>query len=195
MKHQHPPAEAVGAHLESGAVGGERIPAALPVVSGRGACLDEYLLMSVRRFIEDVALVVVENHLEHPVNSVDLVLRQKSRPMSRNEQRRGVAIADALDVSVGLASLVLFVSTIGFVSLGEIEVLTIFGLVLVADGVALVVTRFTDQPAEDPGWIDRVCNPRSLILTVKGEDVIFGNGAPVHIFRIGFVCPPFNAGK
>ena len=60
MEHQHPLAETSGAHLEAGAVGGERVGA-------EGPCAGVIRLGRVR-----VVLAVVEDHLEHPAGVLDL---------------------------------------------------------------------------------------------------------------------------
>ena len=95
MEHQHAPAQAVGAHLEAGAIGGEWIAArtghGAPASSGVG-------------FVR-IVLAVVEDDLEHPV-----VASGGSRRIGR-ARRLGissgvaVAVADALEVAVGRAAI------------------------------------------------------------------------------------------
>jgi hypothetical protein len=99
-------AEAVGAHFEPGAVSRKGILAEGPRVNlgrGRGSL---------------VVLTVVEDNLKHPARVVDLILCQKERPLALViQQRRAVAIIDALEIAVGLAAVVIRTPTIGFVGL------------------------------------------------------------------------------
>ena len=100
MEHQHALAEAVGAHLEAGAVGGERVAADGPgaglLVAGSSSWL-WVLRHRVRRS-------------RRPPRTSSRRCRsgavgQKARPLPCVvQQRHAVAVADALEVAVGRAA-------------------------------------------------------------------------------------------
>ena len=58
--------------------------------------------------------------------------------------------------------------------LAEIDFLPVFRLVAVEHGIALVVTRFADQPGEDAVRIERVGDSGVHIKPIEGEDVVLG---------------------
>ena len=86
-------------------------------------------------------LAVVEDHLEHPAGVVDLrrAVRKRGRLPRVVQQRRAVAVADALEVAVGRAARVVAVAPVALVRLRQIDAGAVLRLVLVEDGVALVV--------------------------------------------------------
>lgn len=154
MEHQHPLAKAIGAHFESGAVGGERIGANGPGFSGCCGCLDEPMLVSLRsgRIESDlfvVAFVVVEDDFEHPC-----VGRKPGRvddlPGGCVAVGRAVAVLDALQVAIGRPH------AVALVGLAAIDVIVALCRILVDDGIALVVVALADEPGEDAGGIGRI---------------------------------------
>lgn len=108
-----------------------------------------------------MALVVVEDHLEHPARVLDLSRSQEPRPLARVvQQRRAVAVADALEVAVRRSSDVVSVSTVALLRLAQVDARSVFAPVAVEDRVALVVAGLADEPAEDPPGIARIRDPR-----------------------------------
>jgi len=69
MKHQDTPAQAIGPHLETGAVGREWINPCFPFCCGRRRVnwLSENTTFRISRFGWVVAVVVVEDNIEEPV--------------------------------------------------------------------------------------------------------------------------------
>ena len=95
-------------------------------------------------------LAVIEDHLEHPAGIVELGLGQQGGPAACIvQQRHTVAIADALDVAVGLAAGVVFVTSVALVGMSQINAGAVLGRILVDNGIALIVASFADQPGED----------------------------------------------
>src|SRR5919109_1860224 len=80
------------------------------------------------------------------------------------------------------------------VGLGQIDAGTVFWLILVQNGVALVVAGFADQPTEDAAWVTCVEDTGIGVFAIESEDVVFGNGPPMHV-AVAFPRPAFDAGK
>lgn len=115
--------------------------------------------------------------------------------MSRGvEQRRTVAVADALEIAIGRPPRISAVAPVTLVGAGEIDAGAVLGLVLVEHGVALVVTGLADQPAEDPPMVGRVGDAGVRVLAVQGQDVVVGNGPPMHV-AVALARPPLEAGE
>ena len=79
-------------------------------------------------------LAVVEHHLEHPVGvgdlGVDLRLVKEARAAPDVvEQRRAVAVVDALQVAVGGAASVVLRTAVALVGIDEVDALPVFRLV------------------------------------------------------------------
>ena len=68
-------------------------------------------------------------------------------------------------------------------------------LVAVEHGVALVVARLADQPAEDAAGIERVGDARVRVEPVEGEDVVLGDRAPMDVARRADLAPALDAGE
>ncbi len=186
VEQQHAPAEAVGAHLEAGAIGREGVVAARPGAGlGRGGGVG-------------VVVAVVEDDLEHPAGGGDLGRGQVRRPSPLAvQQRDAVAVADVLDGAIDPAARVGGVAAVGLVGLAQIEVGRVLGLVVVDDGVAPVVARLADEPTEDAPGVGRVGDARIGVFAVEGQDVVLADGAPVHVARVRPVAlrPALDAGE
>ncbi len=181
VEHQHPVAAPVGADLEAGAVLRERVGPGGPGLPGERTGPHPPVLLvrrpvRIRRHLLQVALVVVEHHLEQPVGRGDL---GPHRPGGR------VAVPDPGEVAVGAARAVALARPRG------VDVAVVLGHVLVDDGVALVVVALADQPAEHAGALgDRA--PRRA--AVDRGDVVVADDAPVRRARLP-VRPALDAGE
>lgn len=74
MEHEHPVAQPCGADLEPGPVRREGVGAVGPRLRRVDSGADEAAALGVRGDIDDVVLVIVEHHLEHPAGGVALSL-------------------------------------------------------------------------------------------------------------------------
>ena len=108
------------------------------------------------------------------------------------QQWHSVAVADSLEIAVRRAAWVVAIAPVAFVGAGQIDADAVLGFVFVENGVALVVTGFTNQPREDAQGIDRVGDARVRVFAVEGEDVVLGDGAPVDI-AIGVASPTLDS--
>ncbi len=186
VEQQHTLAEAVGAHLEAGAVGREGVVAARPGAGlGRGGGIG-------------VVVAIVEDDLEHPAGVGNLGRGQQRRPSPLAVQQRGaIAVADVLDGAIDPAARVGLVAAIGLVGLAQIKVGRVLGLVIVDHGVAPVVARLADKPAEDAAGVGRVGDTGVGVFAVEGQNVVFGDGAPVDVagVRPDRLRPALDAGE
>ena len=91
VKHQHAPAAARREHLEPGPIVGERIG---PVAPGPRV---------VRPGRVDIVFAIVEDDFEHPVAAPRIDV--PGAPSRAVQQRRAVAVMDALEMAVGGAAI------------------------------------------------------------------------------------------
>ncbi len=103
MKHQDTPAQAIGTHLETGAVGGEGVLANRPFALTIPYINSDGLALIVRRQTTlTIVLSIVKDHFEHPI--IVAVLRKIIATL----MRRLVAVLDALKVVLRRAAPVRF---------------------------------------------------------------------------------------
>src|ERR1043166_3576449 len=57
--------------------------------------------------------------------------------------------------------------------------------------VAFVVETLTNQPTKDMKWVVRIGDARILVLSINGQDVVFGDRTPVRV-AIKKARPPLN---
>jgi hypothetical protein len=140
-------------------------------------------------------VAVVEDDLEHPVGGGDLGRREEPRPAAGGgvEERRAVAVADALDVAVGGAADVVPRPAVALVEVRRVDAGAVLRLVAVERGVALVVPHLADQPAEDARGVERVGDPRAGVEPVDREHVVAGRRAPVDVARGADPGPALDA--
>ena len=173
MEHQHPPTQAVAAHLEAGSASRERIKARRPLAA------DGWLqgsrrknpAIGIRRLFLIVALAVVEHDLEHPARVAEVRRGHMSLAEAGlgrvDEQRLPVSVADGFQITVCRAH------AIALVDMRENDVIVVFCDVLIDDRVAFVVVALTDQPTKDVTRVFRVGDARFRCTAVDREDVVF----------------------
>ena len=132
-----------------------------------------------------VALVVVEDHFEHPGRLGQV------RPGSRS--RDAIPVLDALQIAVGRAH------AVALVGLAAIYVVVVLCRVLVDDGVALVVVARADEPTEDARRVGRrrvrgIEDAGVVVLPVQRGHVVAGDRAPVDLAGCD-LCPALDAGE
>lgn len=105
-------------------------------------------------------------------------------------RKHTVPATNVLDVAASMREITPF-STITLVRLCQINLRAVFTLVLVHDSIALIITRFTDQPAKKPFRIIRIGDPGFFVLAMDRENVVFGDGTSMTVAFIA--CPPLHA--
>src|SRR6476660_3592247 len=76
----------------------------------------------------------------------------------------------------------------------EIDAGSVFRFISVQNDIPLVVTGLADQPAEDVLRLCGIGDPRVVILAVKGEDVVLGNGPPMYV-PVALAGPALDASE
>ena len=184
VEHEHAPAQAARPDLEAGPIDRERILTERPRPSlGRvGDGTDEVAALLVRRQLLVVALAVVEDHLEEPVERVQVRL---------DETRDRVSVPHPLQVAVrGPAR----VGAIALVRVGFAHAGRVLGGVLVDGGIAVTVVGLRDQPAVDVARLGGIGDPRSGSPTVHGGDVLRRDRPPVRV-AVRVPDPALDAGE
>src|SRR6516162_1295076 len=110
-----------------------------------------------------MSFVVVEHDFKEPGELSEIGLDQ---------QRRRVAVTDALEIPAGRAA---DIAAIALVRLCEVDAGRIFGSIVVEDGVAFVVLALANEPAENTLRILRIGNTALDAIAVERGDVVLGD--------------------
>src|SRR5437879_2388223 len=117
-------------------------------IRGRGVGrLREYPPVLIRCLLTMVALAIVEDGLEHPAHSVELIATDgdvrlpKTRRSDIEQQRLPIAVSDSLRIPVGGTH------AVAFIGLASVNAGVVLGHVVVDDRVASVIVALADEPA------------------------------------------------
>src|SRR5436190_21516648 len=132
MKHQHPLAKTICAHLETGSIGRERVMANRPLALIIVFYMDggRLALIISRLTPLDVVFAIVKDHFEHPVRTERKIFIWMAGSL--------VAVLDTLKVTLRRATSILLVSGC------KVDEIGVLALVLVTDRIAFVVVTFAD---------------------------------------------------
>src|SRR5258705_1281501 len=131
MKHQHPLAQTIGAHLETRSIGRERVranrPPALIILYMN---VGRLALIVSRLTVLGIVFAIIKNDFEHPVSTLGEIFVWPARSV--------VTILDTFKVTLRRAT------SIPLVSKREIHSVGVLDLVFVTDRIAFVVVTFAD---------------------------------------------------
>ena len=189
VQHQHPPAEAPGAHLEARPVAGEGIRAHAPAAAGAQLRVDGIGLLGGQA--GEVA--VVEAQLEHPGVCITWgLLPGVAGSSEAGQEWCAVSVDDALGVGGRLAAAR---RPVRFPQRPPVHAGAVFHPVAIHCRVALVVVGLAEEPLVDPGRILRIEHPAFRAAAIPGGDVVAADRAPEHLRRIVRRRPALDAGE